>query len=355
MMEDYSFAAAILKWFEQNKRPLPWRETHDPYAIWLSEVILQQTRVEQGLDYWQSFMKRWPTVEKLAQATQDEVLRQWQGLGYYTRARNLHEAAQQIVRAGHFPDNTHDIRQLKGVGDYTAAAIASIAFGLPEAVVDGNVYRVLARHFGIDTPINTNAGKKTFATLAKELLPHKQTSDYNQGLMDFGAIQCTPSSPHCHTCPIAHSCVALNTGRTNSLPVKQRKNKVKTRHLTYYYIRCNGQVAFHRRKPGDIWQGLWEPLLIEQHKTNTKKDLTTPFAPQDSTTTLIAQELKHVLTHQVLRVSCLLVETTEKPKLPDDFIWIKEEDIEHFGIPRIVEILMEKIAQTTNSQHHNIP
>ena len=166
-----TFATTLLTWFRENGRDLPWRQTRDPYAIWLSEIILQQTRIEQGLPYWERFMHRWPTVEALAAATEDEVLREWQGLGYYSRARNLHHAAQQIVALGHFPDTLDEIRQLKGVGDYTAAAIGSIAFGLPAAVVDGNVYRVLARHFGIDTAINTTDGKKTFTALAQVLLP----------------------------------------------------------------------------------------------------------------------------------------------------------------------------------------
>ena len=165
------FALTLLEWFRENGRDLPWRQTRDPYAIWLSEIILQQTQVKQGWDYWERFMRRWPTVEDLAGATEDEVLREWQGLGYYSRARNLHYAAKQIVALGHFPDTLEDIKRLKGVGDYTAAAIGSIAFGLPAAVVDGNVYRVLARHFGIDTPINTTEGKKTFAALAQSLLP----------------------------------------------------------------------------------------------------------------------------------------------------------------------------------------
>ena len=191
------FASILLEWFRENGRDLPWRQTRDPYAIWLSEIILQQTQVKQGWEYWERFMHHWPTVEALAKATEDEVLREWQGLGYYSRARNLHYAAKQIVALGHFPDTLAEIKQLKGVGDYTAAAIGSIAFGLPAAVVDGNVYRVLARHFGIDTPINTTEGKKTFAAMAQELLPPKEASAYNQAIMDFGAIQCTPQSPHC--------------------------------------------------------------------------------------------------------------------------------------------------------------
>ena len=189
----HDFVTTLLHWFHENGRALPWRATRDPYAIWLSEIILQQTQVKQGWAYWERFMRRWPTVEDLAAATEDEVLREWQGLGYYSRARNLHHAAKQIVALGQFPNTLEGIKQLKGVGDYTAAAIGSIAFGLPAAVVDGNVYRVLSRHFGIETPINTTEGKKTFTTLAQSLLPTQEPADYNQAIMDFGAIQCTPS------------------------------------------------------------------------------------------------------------------------------------------------------------------
>ena len=237
------FASVLLKWFRENGRDLPWRQTRDPYAIWLSEIILQQTQVKQGWDYWERFMHRWPTVEALAVATEDEVLREWQGLGYYSRARNLHYAAKQIVALGHFPDTLDDIRKLKGVGDYTAAAIGSIAFGLPAAVVDGNVYRVLARHFGIDTPINTTEGKKTFTALAQSLLPSEnfqfsifnfqlpQVAAYNQAIMDFGAIQCTPSSPNCLSCPLQESCSAFRSNLVSDLPVKQKTLKVRERHL----------------------------------------------------------------------------------------------------------------------------
>ena len=186
----HSFTSILLKWFGENGRQLPWRTTRDPYAIWLSEIILQQTRIQQGMAYWQRFMERWPHVEDLAQATEDEVLRMWQGLGYYSRARNLHAAARQIVELGHFPDSLEEIKALKGVGDYTAAAIGSIAFDLPAAVVDGNVYRVLARHFGIDTPINTTEGKKTFTALAQELLPPKQASAFNQARHSRRSVCC---------------------------------------------------------------------------------------------------------------------------------------------------------------------
>ena len=208
-MANGNFQLAILRWYEENGRSLPWRETRDPYAIWLSEVILQQTRIAQGTDYWHRFMRRWPTVELLAAATEDEVLKEWQGLGYYSRARNLHAAARQIVANGGFPRTYEGIRALKGVGDYTASAIASIAFGLSHAAVDGNVYRVLSRYFGISTPINSTGGKKEFQQLDDELLPHDKAGTWNQAMMDFGALQCTPQSPRCLLCPLQESCYGV--------------------------------------------------------------------------------------------------------------------------------------------------
>ena len=339
------FAQTLLKWFETYGRELPWRETSDPYPIWLSEIILQQTQVKQGWDYWQRFMRRWPTVEDLAAATEDEVLREWQGLGYYSRARNLHYAARQIVERGHFPHTIEAIKQLKGVGDYTAAAIGSIAFGLPAAVVDGNVYRVLARHFGIETPINSTEGKKTFATLAQSLLPEASAGLYNQAIMDFGAIQCTPQSPKCVVCPLQESCEALRTGKVGQLPVKEKKLKIKARHLIYIYIRCQGETAIHRRGEGDIWQGLWEPVLMEEGRRKMEEGR----GKMEEGLRCVAKGVKHVLTHQVLTADFYLWETATKPELPEDYIWIKEEDIDNYGIPRLVDILLNKLHSTVPS------
>ena len=325
-----AFASVLLDWYKEYGRDLPWRQTHDPYAIWLSEIILQQTQVKQGWDYWTRFMHRWPTVEALASATEDEVLREWQGLGYYSRARNLHFAAKQIVALGHFPDTLEEIKKLKGVGDYTAAAIASFAFGIPAAVVDGNVYRVLARHFGIDTPINTTEGKKTFTALAASLLPSLGEGQgvglYNQAIMDFGAIQCTPSSPNCLSCPLQESCSAFRSNRVSDLPVKQKTLKVRERHLIYIYIRCNGETAIHRRGPGDIWQGLYEPWLVD----------TVPAGA-----VLIKQNVKHVLTHRILLADFYLLEVPKKPSLPPDYIWIKETELDSYAVPRLIEKFLQ--------------
>lgn len=374
------FANTIISWFRENGRALPWRETRDPYAIWLSEIILQQTRIAQGWEYWERFMAQYPTVEDLAAAHEDEVLKLWQGLGYYSRARNLHTAAKQIVALGHFPDTLEGIKQLKGVGDYTAAAIGSFAFDIPAAVVDGNVYRVLARYFGIDTPINSTQGKKEFAALAQSLLPSSKASDfqsslslvaaYNQAMMDFGAIQCTPQSPKCLLCPLAETCEAMRTNRVAELPVKQKTMKVKTRHLSYIYIRCKGETAIHRRGEGDIWQGLWEPFnasdiaeacaspssaqaSLSSTKFSTsltklssfKKELAADLHLSNvDALQLLAQDVKHVLTHRILLADFYLLETDAHPQLPDDYIWIKEEEIEDYGIPRLIELMLEKIS-----------
>ena len=331
-MNAHPFTTTLLNWFSQNERQLPWRGTRDPYAVWLSEIILQQTQVKQGWDYWQRFMRRWPTVEQLAAATEDEVLREWQGLGYYSRARNLHTAARQIVAAGGFPSTFEGLKQLKGVGDYTAAAIGSIAFGLPCAVVDGNVYRVLARHFGISTPINTTAGKKEFTALAQQLLPPAEPSAFNQALMDFGATQCTPQSPRCPACPLQESCVALSQGLTAQLPVKQKSVKVRERHLIYIYIRHAGDTAIHRRPAGDIWQGLYEPLCMEG------ADAALPEGAR-----LLSRGVRHVLTHRLLTADFYLWEPPERPPLPAGYFWIAEQDVDDYAVPRLIEKLLEAV------------
>ena len=354
-----NFSAVLLDWFARNGRDLPWRDTSDPYAIWLSEVILQQTRIAQGRDYWVRFMKRFPSVNDLAAASEDEVLRLWQGLGYYSRARNLHTAAKQIVAWGRFPDTFEEIKQLKGVGDYTAAAIASIAFGLPVAVVDGNVYRVLSRYFGIETPINSTEGKKEFAALAQSLLPKDAPSAFNQAMMDFGALQCVVapgatkgedqlSFKICVDCPLIESCAAYRTGRVNELPVKLKTTKIKTRHLTYIYIRCNGETAIRRRASGDIWQGLWEPYLAADVELTSDKSFDAGFpsiagAERDFLPVLLRRNFKHVLTHRILLADFYLLETDSKPTLPDGYVWIREHDIERYAVPRLIEILLESL------------
>ena len=266
-------AATLIHWYAENKRELPWRETTDPYRIWISEIILQQTRVVQGLEYFNRFMLRFPDVRALAEAPGDEVMKYWQGLGYYSRARNLHAAAKEIVEkfGGEFPRNYSDVLTLKGIGEYTAAAICSFAWKLPYAVVDGNVYRVLARIFGIDTPIDSNAGKKVFSGLAAELLDRQHPDLYNQAIMDFGAIQCTPKVPVCLYCPLRENCVALASGRVEKLPVKAGKSVVKPRYFNYFHIHYRDNVLLVQRRAKDIWQNLYEYPLIE-----TEKDMEWP-------------------------------------------------------------------------------
>lgn len=335
------FALILLRWFEENGRNLPWRQTQDAYEIWLSEIILQQTQVKQGMDYWLRFVRRWPHVEALAAATEDEVLREWQGLGYYSRARNLHFAARQIVEMGHFPTTLEDIKRLKGVGDYTAAAIASFAFGVPAAVLDGNVFRVLSRHFGIQTPINTTEGKKEFSALAQAIVatlpPHASNSEvrspssvYNQAIMDFGATQCTPQSPRCLLCSLQESCVALREGCVGHLPQKLKTIKVKERRMSYIYIRCEGQIAIRRRGKGDIWQGLYEPWLADE-------------VPEGAV--LLRQEVKHVLTHRILLADFWLWEPESRPALPQEYIWIDEADFDNYAKPRLVELLVDAVRK----------
>lgn len=333
-MERISFTSALLRWFAQYGRELPWRGIDDAYGIWVSEIILQQTRIDQGRDYWLRFMQRFPTVEALAAATEDEVLRLWQGLGYYSRARNMHAAARQVVAMGGFPRTIQGLRALKGVGDYTAAAVGSMAFNLPAAAVDGNVFRVLARHFGIDEPINTTRGKRLFEAMAQELLPEGEAAAFNQAMMDFGATWCTPRSPRCDDCPVGDTCDALRSGRVAMLPVKENKLKVQERHLTYIYVRHNGMTALRRRPAGDIWQGLWEPLLIEDAPL---PDLGCPL-------TLLASGVKHVLTHRILLTDFYLAEPSSRPALPEGYQWIKEQDINDYALPRLVEKLLEKLS-----------
>jgi A/G-specific adenine glycosylase len=375
IMSPNNFSHTLLNWFSTNGRDLPWRHTHDPYAIWLSEIILQQTRISQGMAYWERFMKTYPTVDKLAAASEDEVLKLWQGLGYYSRARNLHKAARQIVALGHFPDTPDDLKKLKGVGDYTAAAIASFAFGIPAAAIDGNFYRVLSRIYGIATPINSTEGKKEFQELADEIIAissrqrvpasaidwgsaHLESgaAALNAAMMDFGATQCTPKSPACVTCPFSEDCEALRQGSIDELPVKLKTVKVKMRHFAYLYIRCNGQTAIHRRGKGDIWQGLWEPYLVSQSCEKTAAntvsgasaklpiEIDAVSAQTNGRAKMICRGVKHVLTHQVIFADFYLLDTDKRPELPADYIWIDETDIDRYAVPRLVEILLERLG-----------
>ena len=348
--ETLFFAHAIETWYDKNQRHLPWRNITDPYRIWISEIILQQTQVAQGYDYFLRFVHRFPTVETLSSAPLDDVLQMWQGLGYYSRARNLHEAAKQIAEQGGFPTTYEGIRSLKGVGDYTAAAICSFAYGLPYATVDGNVYRVLARVFGIDTPIDTTKGKKEFAQLAQHLLDKNQPALYNQALMDFGALQCKPKSPNCECCPIANKCMALSTNSVENLPVKAKRAKVKNRHLVYLYVRCNGKILLRQRPAGDIWQGLYEPFLMEFDQQTSLNSVATDsrrsWLGDNTIYQPILSGFTHVLTHRRLNVDAYFVQIQNLVTPPEGYKWIEEAKRDEYPVSRLVEIIFESLNDT---------
>jgi len=349
---DHPFTISIKNWYAKNRRDLPWRRTKDPYHVWISEIILQQTRVAQGYLYYKRFIDRFPTIEALATAEEDEVMKIWQGLGYYNRARNLHAAAKEIMQHGSFPTTFEGIRKLSGIGDYTAAAIASFCFELPHAVVDGNVYRVLARYFGISTPIDTTAGKKEFAQLANALFPKNGGSDYNQGIMDFGALQCTPQSPDCTQCPIGNSCFALSNNSITSLPVKAKRASLQTKHLVYLYMRTQTAdetyIYLHKRAKGDIWQGLYEPYVLEFDHSPSPSEVMHRVGFEEGTWKCLQQGVKHILSHRILFADFYLISFIDKqPDLPADFIRIKESERDSYAVSRLVSLCYEKINNVT--------
>lgn len=300
------FAKKIIAWYEENKRPLPWRETKDPYKIWLSEVILQQTRVAQGLQYYHRFVERYPTVEALASASEQDVLRLWQGLGYYTRARNLHKGAKKVREEynGKFPSSFFELQKIPGIGSYTAAAIASISFQEKVAVVDGNVFRVLARIFGIDEDILSNKGKAIFFRLANELISHEEPDTFNQAIMEFGALQCVPKSPPCDVCVFKKQCVAYNHDLQSVLPVKSKKQKTRRRYFYYFVVGKGKKILMRQRGEKDIWQGLHDFYLMESDKPHKiEKLLQQNLALKHIKKILpdnVSSVYKHVLSHQTL-------------------------------------------------------
>lgn len=316
-----SFSEKILTWYGHNKRKLPWRNTQDPYKIWLSEIILQQTRVVQGTPYYERFISKFPTVQDLANAKEESILKLWQGLGYYSRARNLHASAKMVVNDfnGNFPNTYNKIIKLKGVGDYTASAIASICFNELHAVVDGNVYRVLSRFYGIDIPINSTEGIKYYKNLAQKLLHENNVRDYNQGIMEFGALQCTPKKPNCMYCPLNDACVALKEGKVDVLPIKIKKIKVRKRHFNYLvpiYLDGTGDVItlLQQRKGKGIWQNLWEFPLYEASEELKLEDIeaqivgTLPHLANPSISLYNMKPIVHKLSHQHLYTKFWIVE-----------------------------------------------
>ena len=349
------FADKLIGWYEENKRDLPWRDTKDPYRIWISEIILQQTRVAQGYDYFVRFMKRFPDVFTLAEAEEDEVMKYWQGLGYYSRARNLHAAARSMAEAGGFPVVYQDVLALKGVGEYTAAAICSFAYDMPYAVVDGNVYRVLSRWMGIDAPIDSTQGKKLFAQVAQELMDKKRPAIYNQAIMDFGALQCTPSSPNCLFCPLSDSCLALAQGKVDALPVKQHKTKVTNRFFNYIYVRTGGYTFIRKRKGNDIWKNLYEPLLIE---TDTDLSENVEVFEQKLLDVLgktpwhflksVKQGVKHVLSHRIIHANFYELVLPEDFGALEGYQRVAEEDLYKFAVSNLVSQFFSLILEPNN-------
>lgn len=343
----FPFSEILIKWYQQHKRDLPWRNTRDPYLIWISEIILQQTRVAQGIDYYRRFIARFPSPSALASAQEDEVLKLWQGLGYYSRARNLHAAAKSM-KNGLFPSSYKEVLALKGVGPYTAAAVCSFAYRMPYAVVDGNVYRVLARVFGVTSSIDTAAGKKEFASLAQQVLDKQRPGLFNQAIMDFGALQCTPVNPACEVCPFVSFCKARAGNLVDKLPVKSGKTPVKNRFFYYLYIEQGGTVWLYKRPAGDIWQGLYELPLAEGTKANLPAGEVFALFKEKGFISLAltpgyaAGPVKHILSHQTIYAYLYKVNVSPRMPVPAPFIAVPREKIKDYPFSRLLLTLLDK-------------
>ncbi len=348
------FSEQLINWYLLNKRELPWRDTSDPYKIWISEIILQQTRVNQGLGYYERFIRRFPDVNALSDADEDEVLKYWQGLGYYSRARNLHAAAHTIASThnGTFPTEYQSVLKLKGIGEYTAAAICSFAYGLPHAAVDGNVYRVLSRFFGIETPIDSNEGKKAFSELAQELLDKKRPGLHNQAMMDLGATICTPTSPVCNECPLQEGCYAFAHRSWMNFPIKKQKTKQRNRYFYYFYITGkNGKTYLHKREKNDIWKNLYELPLIETEQELSEEEMQEKSTFQSLETEFknlqlkkVHPTIKYVLSHQRI-YACFIEADADYRKTENDvFIEIDESKVGDYAISRLTEIFLSEMV-----------
>lgn len=333
-MQDFSIL--IQNWYRQNARDLPWRRTNDPYFIWLSEIILQQTRVDQGTDYYLKFAKHYPDIHALASASEDEVLNDWQGLGYYSRARNLHAAAKYISSElkGDFPNTYKSVLELKGVGPYTAAAICSFAYQLPLAVVDGNVYRVISRYLGISTPIDSTAGKKEFNEAANILLDKTNPGDHNQAIMELGALVCTPKNPDCSNCPVSDTCYAFENKSQLAYPVKEKKTKVRDRFLNYLVVKKDDHVFIKKRGDNDVWKGLYDFPLIESNSKDENIDQlagSEGFLPD-----FIDKEFKHILSHQRIHAKFWISNIKEGLDHSDRYILVPIEQLEDYPMPQLL-------------------
>ena len=344
-MNTIFFSNKILKWYNINKRELPWRKTKNPYFIWISEVILQQTRVEQGKQYYLKFIDSFPDITSLAAASEDEILKLWQGLGYYSRARNLHKGAKQIVQNynGIFPNKYHELLKISGIGPYTAAAIASIAFNIAKAAIDGNVYRVLSRVFEINDPIDSSTGKKTFDTLANKLIDNKQPGNYNQALMELGALICKPRNPICENCPLQNNCLAHKNYSISSLPVKSKKILIRHRFIYYLIIKIEEGIYVKQRTENDIWKKLYDFPLIESATDLPVEALIESsgwkniFGDSQVIIHHVSEMYKHQLTHQKIYVRFIHLTIKNQKNLPANFIKINKRDIFGLAVPKIIE------------------
>ncbi|MBO6518011.1 MAG: A/G-specific adenine glycosylase [Bacteroidia bacterium] len=349
-----SFSKLLQKWFDQAKRELPWRDTNDAYRIWLSEVILQQTRVSQGLPYYLRFLSNYPTIQAFAAASEEEILQLWQGLGYYSRGRNMLKCAKRLVDEfdGEFPKDWKAMRSLPGIGDYTASAILSFAYDLPHAVVDGNVYRVLARVYGIDMVINTPAATRHFKQLAQELLDTSNPANHNQAIMEFGALQCTPTNPNCAICPLQQSCIALRTNTIDKLPVKKRPKPRRKRYFNYLVLQRNNDIFIRQRKGKGIWENLYEFPLIESEKplntNNLSKQFKQHFGPINASFTP-DYESKHVLSHQeIYAVFWLVDDATFRFTGNSDIFEVGFEELElKYALPVLISRFLEHHRKNT--------
>jgi A/G-specific adenine glycosylase len=340
----------LIDWYHTNKRDLPWRRTKNPYNIWLSEIILQQTRVEQGLPYYNNFIEEYPDVKSLALAPEDDILKLWQGLGYYSRARNMHKTAQIIVNQynGVFPDNFKELLKLKGVGEYTASAIASFSFNEPTAVVDGNVYRFLARYFGIGAPIPSLKSKNIFTGIANELICKKKPDEFNQAIMEFGALQCTPHNPNCESCPFSTSCFAFQNKKTKELPVKEKKSSKKERYLYYFFLNNNNYTFLQKRTKNDIWKNLYEFPLLELSVGSTEEEvLNSPYvknlAGENFKLTAPPSVFTHNLTHQKIIATFFTININDFIKNTTPLIQISLNDLNKYAISRLTDKFLKKI------------
>lgn len=338
-------------WYEYHKRELPWRISPSPYHVWLSEIILQQTRVNQGFEYYNRFVERWPELTMLAEAPEEEVLKMWQGLGYYSRARNLLQCARQVQQehGGHFPADYKKLTRLKGIGPYTAAAIASIAFNLPHAVVDGNVYRVIARLFDINTSINSSVGKKQFAEIADQLLDRDQPGRHNQAMMEFGALQCVPKNPNCDSCPLKVQCLAFDHDTVEKRPVKTKKGSVRVRYFSYLVFKTeDDQIILHKRSNNDIWKNLYDFPLVESEKPLSVDEIlvSETFLKITKSIDFIidrqSMSFTHKLTHQTIIANFLQIKLLkENPCIKGNNLFLTpEKDMETFPIPRLIDLYL---------------